>query len=133
MIETSAATPAGTYVMNITATDAAGVTGTIHAITVVVGVKLTQTAPVPQTAGTGLTLVTVTGATGNISGTPVYTMTPTTSNLAIDQNGNVTTGTAVGLGATYTFTVTVTDSGTEPTGSTTFGTGATANITVTVN
>jgi uncharacterized protein (TIGR03437 family) len=133
-IETSAATPAGTYILDITATDAAGVTGTIHSITVVVGVKLTQTAPVAQTAGTGLTLVTVTGATGNISGTPVYTLNEgTPSGLLIDQNGNVTTGTAAGGPATYTFTVTVTDSVSEPTGSTTFGTGTTANITVTVN
>jgi len=143
-IETAASTPAGTYVINVTATDSAAtpVTGTVNAITITVAPKLTVSSTTAQAAGSGLVLVTATAQTGNINGTVVYTLNEYTnagdgtalgsaSGLALDPStGVLTTGTA--SAGTYYLTITATDSGVEPQGSTAFGTATTANITVTV-
>jgi hypothetical protein len=105
--------------------------------------KLVTGSPTAQTAGSGATLVTVTGLSGNLNGTTLYTLTDCTSatgacvapgspsGLAVDQNGNVTTGTATA--GTYHLQVTATDSGTEPQGASAFGTASTSTITVVVN
>jgi uncharacterized protein (TIGR03437 family) len=144
-IETAASTPAGTYVVNVTATDSAAtpVTGTVNGITITVAPKMTVSSITPQAASSGLVLVTVTAQTGNINGAVHYTLNEYTdagdgtalgsaSGLALDPNtGILTTGTA-GSG-TYYLTITATDTGVEPQGSTAFGTATTANITVTVN
>jgi hypothetical protein len=144
-LETAAATPAGTYVVNVTATDSSAtpLTGTVSGITITVSPKLTVSAPVSQAAGSGLALVTVTAQTGNLNGAVQYTLHEyttsgdgtalgTASGLSLDPNtGILTTGSA--LAGTYYLTVTATDSGAEPAGSTAFGTATTANITVVVS
>ena len=144
-IETAASTPAGTYVINVTATDSAAtpVTGTVNGITITVAPKMTVSSVTAQTANSGLVLVSVTAQTGNINGTVQYTLNEYTSatdatplgspsGLALDPNtGILTTGSAAS--GTYYLTITATDSGTEPQGSSSFGTATTANITVTVN
>ncbi len=147
-LETAASTPAGTYVVNVTATDSATtpVTGSVSGITITVAPKLTVSTPTPQPATTAGVLVTVTAQTGNTNGTVVYSLNEYTSNtdgtplgspsgLSLDTaTGNLTPGTAVA--GTYYLTVTATDSagsgGSMPPGASAYGTATTTNITVVV-
>ena len=126
VIGVSALTPAGTYNLQVTATDSATspLTGTLN-ITVVVALKVVASNPVSGTAGNASTITTPT-TTGQ-SGTITYTLDATTAGLGwvtINSSTGVVAVTSGSVAGTYPVTITATDS--------TPAAGATGNATGTV-
>lgn len=132
VISTTALTGAGNYTVTVTADDNAvpAVTGTLS-FDIDVALGMSKGSTTAQTAGSGLTLVTVT-ATGG-AGAPVYSLDAASiaAGLHIDSAaGTVDPGTATA--ATYPVTVTATDSGAAP-GAASPGVGTIGPFNVTVN
>ncbi len=134
VISTTALTGAGKYTVTVTSNDNAvpAVTGNLT-FEIDVAPGMSKSSTTPQTAGSGLTLVTVT-ATGG-AGAIVYSLdsASTTAGLHIDSAaGTVDPGTATGGGIVYPITVTATDTGSAP-GAASPGVGSIGPFNVTVN
>jgi hypothetical protein len=121
---TTSLTPAGTYAVVVTATDANGVTG-MYSFTLTTALLMAHTTPLGDVStGTGnLTTVSATGNTGSLS----YAITATTTDgtpgvsiTGVSLSGGQIVFSSVATGHTYTITVTATDNGAAAgTGSTT--------------
>ncbi|HTA45101.1 MAG TPA: putative Ig domain-containing protein [Bryobacteraceae bacterium] len=122
--------PAGTYHVNITATDsgATPLTGSVN-LDVVVSLGMSHTTPVTQTNNSGLVLTTVTATSGNPSGTIVYSIDAASAALNFHINaatGALDTGTAVVTGGGgVDVIIDAVDSIALPTGAAVFGAGQT--------
>lgn len=114
VIGVSALTPAGTYNLQITATDSATspLTGTLN-ISIVVGLKMANTtlATLVQGVGGALTTVSATGNTGAVSFALDNTTPPPAGVTVNASTGVVSVSSAVASG-TYTVIVNATDAGT---------------------
>ncbi len=114
VIGVSALTPAGTYNLQITATDSATspLTGTLN-ISIVVGLNMANTTLATLTQGVGgaLTTVSATGNTGAVSFALDNTTPPPAGVTVNSSTGVVSVSSAVASG-TYTVIVNATDAGT---------------------
>jgi uncharacterized protein (TIGR03437 family) len=136
VVQTDGTTPAGIYLITVTATDAAGLTGTVS-FSVTVNVELTI-APSPPTtvAASSVTTITTVSASGG-SGSYTYSLDP--SNVAnalllsLDPaTGILTAGTAADTTPTMSVIIDVVDTGAAATGATSVAPG-TITITVTIS
>jgi uncharacterized protein (TIGR03437 family) len=126
----TAQTPASTYHVTVTATDANGLTGNVT-FDIAIALHVTQgsVSSVSGTNGGSVVSLTVTGNTGALSF--AIDSTSTTNGFAIDSSGNLTLGSGSLSAGPYSVTVTITD-GTAATGAASAGSGTTVvSVTVT--
>ncbi len=134
VLQTDGTTPAGTYMITVTATDAAGVTGTVN-ITFVVNLALSLSPASPITVSdsdvNAITTVTALGGSSTYTYTIDAASTPNAQNLSFTGNA-LYVGTAL-TGANMTVIIDVVDSGAPPAGGTLTVAPAQITLTLTLN